>query len=29
MTETEWNNCTDPQRMLEWLRHSGNLTTSR
>jgi hypothetical protein len=23
MNEAEWNRCTDPQKMLGWLRHSG------
>jgi hypothetical protein len=24
MTEFDWKRCNDPQKMLEWLRHSGN-----
>ncbi len=26
MTEAEWNNCTDPQAMLNWLQERGRLT---
>jgi hypothetical protein len=26
MNEADWHSCTDPQRMLQWLRHSGTAT---
>jgi hypothetical protein len=29
MTEDEWNSCTDPQRMLEFLRDTGRATDRR